>query len=180
MARVALVISDGFEEIEAVTVIDVLRRAHVEVLVTALQGETVLGGHDIRLHTDTTIDQVRIEDLDAVVLPGGAPSARTLRDDGRVIALLQGAAAANKMVAAICAAPIALERAGLLQGRRATSYPGFEPASAQYLTERVVEDGNIITSRGPGTAFEFALLLVARLVDAARAAELRQAMLFPG
>jgi 4-methyl-5(b-hydroxyethyl)-thiazole monophosphate biosynthesis len=177
MPKVALLISNGFEEIEAVTLIDVLRRAGVDVVVAGLNGETVLGGHDIRMHVDRGIDQVKADELDGVVLTGGAPNAQSLRDDERVQALLRAAAEADKFVCALCAAPIALDRAGVLEGKRATSYPGFELPTAEYVNERVVEDGKIITSRGPGTALEFALTLVRRLVGHVRATELRQRML---
>lgn len=177
MVKVALLISDGFEEIEAVTIIDVLRRAGVRVEVTGLSGDSVLGAHGIRIQVDTTLARLAPEGLDAVVLPGGQRNAEQLRDDKGVLRLLQAVAGAGKLVAAICAAPIALEEAGLLAGVRATSYPGFELPSAEYSAERVVEDGRILTSRGPGTAMEFALALVRRLVGHGKATELRQGML---
>ncbi len=177
MAKVILLISNGFEEIEAVTIIDVLRRADIEVVVAGLAGETVLGGHGITMHVDTQIDQVQLGDFDGVVLPGGAPNAEALRDDSRVQSLLRDMASADKFVCAICAAPIALDRAGVLEGRRATSYPGFELPTAEYVNDRVVEDGKTITSRGPGTSMEFALTLVRRLVGHLKATELRQRML---
>lgn len=177
MPKALVVISSGFEEIEAVTIIDVLRRAEVEVVVAGLEGDTVVGGHAIRMHVDTSIDQVVAQDFDAVVLPGGAANAVQLRDDARVQAGLKAAAAAQRLVCAICAAPIALDRAGLLEGKRATSYPGSELPSAEYVNDRVVEDGNVITSRGPGTSLEFALAIVRRLVGHVRATELRQRML---
>jgi 4-methyl-5(b-hydroxyethyl)-thiazole monophosphate biosynthesis len=177
MPKVLLLISNGYEEIEAVTLIDVLRRADVDVVVAGLEGDTVLGGHDIKMYVDTTIDRVTLDDFDGVVLPGGAPNAANLRDDKRVQTLLKAAAEADKFICALCAAPIALDRAGVLEGKRATSYPGFELPTAEYVNDRVVEDGKIITSRGPGTAFEFALTLVRRIVGHVKATELRQRML---
>lgn len=177
MSNVALVLTHGFEEIEAVAVVDILRRAGLHVVIASLDGQSVVGAREIRLGVDTGIDLLRVDELAALVLPGGAPNAKALRDEPRVIDLLRQMAEAGKIVAAICAAPIALHAAGLLDGRKATSYPGFELPKAEYLTERVVEDGQVITSRGPGTVFEFALTLVRRLVGAAKATELRQAML---
>jgi 4-methyl-5(b-hydroxyethyl)-thiazole monophosphate biosynthesis len=160
MAKVAVLLADGFEEIEAVTVIDVLRRAGVEVVAASLQGDGALGSHAIRVAADCTLDELNSDELDAVVLPGGMPGAEKLRDDQRVIQLLQRLAGARKLVAAICAAPIALDAAGVIEGRRATSYPGFELPDADYVTDRVVQDDHLVTSRGPGTALEFSVVLV--------------------
>jgi 4-methyl-5(b-hydroxyethyl)-thiazole monophosphate biosynthesis len=177
MTKVAVLIADGFEEIEAVTIVDVLRRGGVEVVLAGLEGRAVLGAHGIRVDVDAGVAQVSAEQVDAVVLPGGQRNAEQLRDDARVQGLLRAVASAGKLVGAICAAPIALERAGLLEGKQATSYPGFELPSAEYSSERVVEDGKVITSRGPGTAMEFSLALVRRLVGHGKATELRQGML---
>jgi 4-methyl-5(b-hydroxyethyl)-thiazole monophosphate biosynthesis len=177
MAKAVVLLANGFEEIEAVTIIDVLRRAGVDVVVASLQGESALGSHDIRVAADCMIDDVIAEELDAVVLPGGMPGSERLRDDARVQQLVRAVASANRLVCAICAAPIVLDAAGVIAGRRATSYPGFELPDADYSTDRVVEDENLITSRGPGTALQFALTLVRRLVSHERATELRQRML---
>ena len=177
MAKAVVLLAEGFEEIEAVTVIDVLRRAGVEVSVAGLERGAVRGSHDISVVAEHTIERVEAADFDAVLLPGGMPGAARLRDDPRVKALVQAFSAAGKLCAAICAAPIALEAAGVLSGRRATSYPGFELPSAHYLEEKVVVDGNLVTSRGVGTALEFALTLVERLATPEKATELRQRML---
>jgi 4-methyl-5(b-hydroxyethyl)-thiazole monophosphate biosynthesis len=177
MAQAAVLLANGFEEIEAVTIIDVLRRGGVEVKAAALEGDSVLGSHDIRVAADCSIDELDVEGLDAEVLTGGLPGAEKLRDDARVKRLLVAAAAAKKLVCAICAAPIALDAAGVIEGRRATSYPGFALEDAEYVTDRVVEEDHIVTSRGPGTALEFSLALVRRLVGHERATELRQKML---
>ena len=177
MAKVAVILANGFEEIEAVAVIDVLRRAQVQVVVAALEGDSAIGSHNIRVAADCSIDELGRSDLDGVVLPGGMPGATTLRDDGRVRALVQELNQAGKLVCAICAAPIALDAAGVIAGRCATSYPGHELQDADYRTERVVEEENLITSRGPGTAIEFALTLVRRLVGHDAAIRIRQAML---
>jgi 4-methyl-5(b-hydroxyethyl)-thiazole monophosphate biosynthesis len=170
-------LAEGFEEIEAVTIIDVLRRGGVEVTTAALTRGPVRGSHGIALECDATLESVSGRDFDAVVLPGGMPGAKNLKEDARLRDLLRRSAERGKLVAAICAGPIALEAAGLLAGKRATSYPGHELPSATRSEEAVVSDGNIVTSRGPGTALEFALALVARLAGADTSAQLRAAML---
>jgi protein deglycase len=188
MAKALVLLADGFEEIEAVTVIDVLRRAEVSVTTAGLTNQRVVGAHAIVVEADCLLADLDAAadgrrpvgtetPFDALVLPGGMPGARHLRDDARVKRLLIEQSNAMRLVAAICAAPIALEAAGILRGRAATSYPGYPLASAQNKEERVVVDGNIITSRGPGTALEFALTLVERLVDSERAQQLRTAMI---
>jgi 4-methyl-5(b-hydroxyethyl)-thiazole monophosphate biosynthesis len=181
MTRSVLVpLADGFEEIEAVTIVDVLRRAGAQVVVAAVHGRGATGAHGLAITADATLDEVRGRRFDAVVLPGGMPGAATLRDDPRVIAALRDVVKTGGTAAAVCAAPIALEAAGLLKGRRATAYPGFreELASASArVAERVVVDGPIVTSAGPGTALEFALTLVERLVGRAAATKLRSSMI---
>jgi 4-methyl-5(b-hydroxyethyl)-thiazole monophosphate biosynthesis len=161
--RVLVPLAEGFEEIEAVTIVDVLRRASIEVVTAALARNPVRGSHGIAVSADARLDDVLGEEFDAVVLPGGMPGSRTLRDDERVLRIVRGLHARNKLVAAVCAAPIVLEAAGVLSGKRATSYPGNELPSARYVEERVVVDGELVTSRGPGTALEFALALVEKL-----------------
>lgn len=170
-------LAEGFEEIEAVTVIDVLRRAQVEVVTVGTVTASVRGSHGIGLVADTTLAEIGEGLRDALVLPGGLPGSTNLRDDPRVRRAVCEHLEKGRLVAAICAAPIVLEAAGVLRGRRATSYPGQALPSATYLEERVVEDGNLITSRGPGTAFQFSLRIVERLVGGQVAAQLRHRML---
>jgi len=179
MARCCVLLADGFEEIEAVTVIDVLRRADVDVVTLGVGGASVTGSHGITVQADALLDERGDERWDLVVLPGGMPGAATLRDDARVQALVAAQHGAGRQVAAICAAPIALVDSGALDGRRATSYPSFgdQLPGADYCEERVVADGHVTTSRGPGTALEFALALVARLVDPSAADRLAEQML---
>jgi len=165
MATALVLLADGFEEIEAVTIIDVLRRGEVTVTTASLGARRVTGSHQITLEADALLDGVAVEDFDALVLPGG-PASKTLREDARAQATIRRAAAAGKLVAAVCAAPTALEAAGVLAGKRATAYPGSQLPSARQLEEAVVEDGNIVTSRGPGTSMAFALKLVERLSGA--------------
>ena len=175
--KAIVTLARGFEEIEAVTIIDVLRRAGISVTVAALGEGPVEGSHGIEVGADVTLDAVIDEHFDAVVLPGGMPGSRALADDPRVKELCARSARSGALVAAICAAPIALEAAGVLRGKRATAYPGNELPSAHYVEERVVVDGNVITSRGPGTALEFSLALVERLKNREAADELAGKMI---
>ncbi|WP_434683859.1 DJ-1 family glyoxalase III [Pseudanabaena minima] len=160
MIRVLIPLFEGFEEIEAVTVIDVLRRGEIEVVTAGLVTTTVMGAHAITIIADTLLDQVDASQFDAIVLAGGAGTFQ-LREDPRIAKMLIAHAAANKLVAAICAAPSVLSTAGLLKDKRATSYPSVKAQMqvAEYLTIPVVVDGNVATSRGPGTAMAFALKL---------------------
>lgn len=177
MATALVLLSDGFEEIEAVTIIDVLRRGGVTVTTASLADGRVTGSHQITLEADQLLAGVAVESFDALVLPGG-PAAKTLREDERAQAAIRQAAAAGKLLGAVCAGPTALEVAGVLAGKRATVYPGNQLPSAQQVEARVVEDGNVITSRGPGTTMEFALALVKRLSGAEVAQTTAERLLF--
>lgn len=179
MARACVLLANGFEEIEAITVIDVLRRAGVEVDVLSLRGRRVTGSHGITVQADRTLRAGAAQAWDAVILPGGMPGAANLRDDGRVRGLLRAQNESGRWVAAICAAPMALGAAGVLQGRKATCYPGFEShlTGAKPQAKSVVVDRNVITSRGPGTALEFALALAGKLAGDTVAKDLRKRML---
>jgi 4-methyl-5(b-hydroxyethyl)-thiazole monophosphate biosynthesis len=164
MARVLVPLAEGFEEIEAVAIVDLLRRAGIEVRTAALARREVTGSHGITVHADIGFDEVVAADYDMIVLPGGLPGAHHLKADARVIELLKQCAATGRYTAAICAAPAVLAHAGLLNGRKATSFPGFltpESAPGICLSEDpVVVDGKVATSRGPGTALPFALALI--------------------
>lgn len=179
MAKALVLLADGFEEIEAVTIIDVLRRAEVAVTTASLANVRVSGSHGIVLEADTLLNAVSVDDFDALVLPGG-PAAKTLREDARVQAAIQRAAATSKLVAAVCAAPTALEVAGVLAGKRATVFPGNQLPSAHVVDEPVVEDGNVITGRGPGASLAFALKVAERLAGVSAAQGVAEKMLFKG
>ena len=162
MAQVLVPLADGCEEIEAVTIIDLLRRAGIEVVTAGLKPGIVTASRGVRLVPDVALDVALQDDYDMVVLPGGMPGASNLKDDKRIIELLKKMAAAGKYTAAICAAPMVLAEAGVLDGKRATSYPGFLDAlpGVTVSAAAVVQDGKVLTSRGPGTAMDFALALV--------------------
>jgi 4-methyl-5(b-hydroxyethyl)-thiazole monophosphate biosynthesis len=165
--RAIIVLADGFEEIEAVTPIDILRRAEVETEVVGLDAVEVTGAHGIRFHADRVLEQT--EEADAVILPGGLPGAENLAASDTLAAVLKAQAEAGRIVAAICAAPAyVLAPLGLLDGREATCYPECRDRLADhatYVEKPVVQAGNIITSRGPGTAMAFGIALVQELLD---------------
>ena len=171
MANVLVPLAQGCEELEAVTVVDLLRRAGVTVVTAGLDEQPVHASRGMVLLPDMTLDAALPQDYDMIVLPGGLPGADRLRDDPRVIDCLQRMAASEKFTAAICAAPKVLAHAGLLTGKQATSYPGAldedTQASLDYQETAVVQDGTVITSRGPGTAMDFALVLIELLAGKA-------------
>jgi 4-methyl-5(b-hydroxyethyl)-thiazole monophosphate biosynthesis len=166
MPSVLVPLAPGCEELEAVTIIDLLRRAGIEVVTAGLEDGPVRASRNTRLLPDTTLDEAIQRDYDMIALPGG-PGADRLRDDARILELLRRMAAAGRFTAAICAAPKVLAAAGLLEGRRVTAFPGtFEGLNVPRLTltrDAVVRDDRIVTSRGPGTAMDFALELIEAL-----------------
>ena len=164
MSRALVVLADGFEETEAVTAIDLLRRGGVEVVIAALSGGRARGSHGIEIHADAALADALGAPYDAVVLPGGQPGATHLATDARVLALVRAQMRDGRLLGAICAAPTVLAAAGVLDGRRVTAFPGaLKPDAAVELAlsdEAVVRDGDLITARGPGTAMDFALALL--------------------
>ncbi len=183
MARVLVPLAEGCEELEAVTVIDLLRRAGVEVVTAGLEPGPVRCSRGVVLVPDTTLDEAMGADYDMVVLPGGGPGTERLDADPRVRELLRRMAEAGRWTAAICAAPKVLAHAGLLDGRRATSYPGVldgvAVAGLRYEQAPVVRDGRVVTSRGPGTAMDFALELIELLEGRAKREEVEAALQRP-
>ena len=181
--RALVPLADGCEELEAVTIIDILRRAEIQVTVAGLEGGEVTASRGVRILPDTALESAMTESYDLIVLPGGGGGAQRLKADSRLRELLQKMAADGKYVAAICAAPTVLAAAGLLDNRTATSYPGHLdadlPPGCRYVQDAVVEDGKVITSRGPGTAMDFALKLVERLAGAKRRREVEAALQRP-
>ena len=178
MPKVLIPLAQGCEELEAVTVINILRRAGIEVSSAGLDALPVRASRGTTLVPNTTLDAVLEHDYDMVVLPGGLPGTTHLRNDARILDLVKRMAQGGKYAAAICAAPSVLAAAGLLDGKRATCYPtcldDFPRVNLQ--TAAVVEDGKLITSRGPGTAMDFALTLVERLTGHAKRSEVETAL----
>ena len=183
MASVLVPLAQGCEELEAVTIVDLLRRAGIEVVTAGLDAEPVRASRGTVLIPDTVLDEVAGRDFDMIVLPGGLPGADHLDRNLQLRALLQRAAEAGRYVAAICAAPKVLASAGLLAHRQATSFPGALDESGvpgmRYREDAVVQDGKIITSRGPGTAMDFALTLIENLVGKAKRDQVEGALQRP-
>ncbi len=168
MPKVLVPLADGCEDIEAVTIIDLLRRAKIDVVTAGLLPGPVKASRGTVILPDATLEEALHDTYDMIALPGGMPGADNLGNDARLTAVLKQNADAGRFVAAVCAAPRVLARAGLLDGRKATAYPGFVDGhfpEVEYTGAAVQRDGNIITGRGPGTAMDFALELVAALTD---------------
>jgi len=177
--EVAILLADGFEEIETAAVFDVLKRAGVGVFTAGIKPGSLSGSRGLSLTPDTCISSLAPANLDAVVIPGGYPGYVNLANTPEVLAMLRQMAAAGKPIASICAGPLVLEKAGVIKGRKVTCYPGMEDrlVSAVFSPGQVVVDGNIITSRGPGTAIEFALKLVKHWVSPEMADRVKKDML---
>lgn len=179
MINVLVPFTTGVEEVEFVAVVDLLRRAGIEVCTASLDGEAVVGRSNITIAADAALPDVANREWDMVVLPGGLPNAHLLRDDAHVKAVVERLKAERKTVAAICAAPTALAAYGVTAGKRVTSYPACQAEmealqpSSLYVDDAVVEDDFLITSRGAGTAVAFSLHLIAHLCGEAKAEEIR-------
>ena len=179
MKTVYLFLATGFEEIEALTIVDMLRRAEIDITTVSISRNLqVEGAHGITVTADCTWVELSTEDVDWLILPGGMPGTKHLGECKPLVSLLQRQAAANKNIAAICAAPMILGKLGLLKGRKATCYPGFEQylVGAECTGAPVERDGNIITGKGPGAAMEFALTVVDMMLGKEKVQELKEAM----
>ena len=173
--------ADGCEEIEGLTVVDIVRRAGIDITTISISDKKeVAGAHGITFLADAKKDEVDFSALDGIVLPGGMPGTINLGADETVDKVIREFAAGGKLVAAICAAPSVLGQAGLLNGKHATSYPGFEPKLTGAVTSEdpVVQDGNVITSRGMGTAIAFALEIVSYFTDKKTADKLAESIIY--
>jgi len=178
--RVLVPLAEGFEEIEAVAIVDVLRRAGVEVVVASLKSLAVSGAHAIELRADVEFGKVDLATIDMLVLPGGMPGTTNLMEDERVIAAVKSLNSKKRALAAICAAPMVLARAGVISKVAVTSFPGVRSKLGDADVRdapRVIKSGTITTSQGAGTAIEFALELVSQLCGAPKAEELRVALI---
>ena len=179
MAKVYACLADGSEEVECLAVVDILRRAGIEtVLVSVKEGAEVTGSHGVRIICDTTAAETDLSDADVLFLPGGMPGTLHLGACEKLVEALRAQYAAGRRIAAICAAPSVLGDLGLLSGKRATCYPGFEDklTGAAYTHQGVVTDGNITTARGLGYALDLGLELVRLLVSEQAAKELKVAI----
>lgn len=177
MKKIAVLVASGFEEIETIGIVDILRRGELHCDLVGLEN-VVTGAHGISIQCDKVIDDKISQEYDMIVLPGGRPGADNLRDNDLIIKAIKDMNDENKWIAAICAAPIALERAGVLEDKNFTAYPGYDEIikSGNYKEDIVVVDGKIITSRGPATVFEFSYSLLDLLgVDTSH---LREDMLY--
>lgn len=165
MKKVACFVADGFEEVELVSVVDVLRRGGVQADLISISGELPVSAHQVVIRADVAISDVRMSDYDAIFIPGGSRGANNLKNDEAVIGAIRDFHKKGKAIAAICAGPAVLEEAGILAGHAGTSYPGFEEdLSFDFYTEDlVVTSGNVVTSRGPGTALLLGFELLRQL-----------------
>lgn len=180
--KVAIILADGFEEIEAIALIDILRRAGIDANFAGLNNKSVLGAHKILLATDLIIDDINSNDFSMIVLPGGMPGAENLKNSTKLLKLLKEFDDKNLLIGAICASPWVLGEAGVIKTSY-TCYPGFEKNvnKAGYKDDQdVVVDKNIITSRGPGTAFAFALEIVKELCGQDCYLDIKNKLLYKG
>ncbi|MEJ2114273.1 MAG: DJ-1/PfpI family protein [Flavobacteriaceae bacterium] len=177
MSKAIVVLAPGFEEIEASTIIDILRRGDVNVDVVSISNKEVKGAHDLKFIADEPIDKIQIKNFDAIILPGGSPGYINLKNDKRVLDLIKEAFVSKKLIGAICAAPAVLAESGILKGKKCTIYPGMEKEieKGEGIPQKnwIVEDKNIITSQGPATAIPFAIKLVEKLSNPRIAEQLR-------
>jgi len=158
--KVLVPLAEGFEEIETATIVDVLRRADIDVTLAGLVSSIVEGAHGIKIVVDKKISDIDPDNFDAIVLPGGNPGYVNLSNSSTIIKIIKDFDQKKKIIGAICGAPVVLAKAGILNDRIATCYPGIEKNIPRPRDGRVVIDNNIITSKSPGTAIEFALKLV--------------------
>ncbi|MEE8574891.1 MAG: DJ-1 family glyoxalase III [Thermodesulfobacteriota bacterium] len=177
--KILVPLADGFEEIEALATVDVLRRADVEVVTAATAPGPVEGRSRIKVTPDALLEDVKDDDFDVIVLPGGMPGTTNLAEDNRVIEIVKRMDEEKKIVAAICAATIVLKKAGVIRGRAVTCHPSVrkELSKEALSNDRVVVSENLVTSRGPGTAIEFALKLVELLVGNRMSVQIRKGLL---
>ncbi len=181
MAKVIICLADGFEEIEAITPIDLLRRAGVEVIIAGVGDDVITGSRGISIVPDGPIEELKADSYDGILLPGGMPGATNLAASWEVNELIISLLNEGKLIAAICAAPAAvLGKAGLIEGRRATCYPGTEAFApeATFVKEPVVIDGNLITAQGPGLASDFSFAIIEYLISKEKAEEVKAGALY--
>ncbi|MGN0334507.1 MAG: DJ-1 family glyoxalase III [Lachnospiraceae bacterium] len=181
MSKVYVFLAEGFEEVEALSPVDVLKRAGVETELVSVTGSgAVTGSHGITIMADRLFEEADFGDADVLILPGGMPGTLNLEAHEGLVSLLKTHYAESKKIAAICAAPSILGKLGILEGRRATCYPGFEDRllGAQICEDKVVTDGNITTARGMGAGIAFGLALAAQLTDRETAERIKKGIIY--
>ena len=178
MKRVLVPLAEGFEELEAMAAIDVLRRAGIDVVVAGIPGTIVKGRSGVKIVADKRVDEIDNKSLDGIVLPGGNPGYINLGKSKKVIEIINDLDKNKKMIAAICASPSILAKLGILDERRATIYPGMERDIPRPRSANVVTDGHVITSQGPGTSIDFALEIVKMLLGSSQAEKVRSELVY--
>ena len=179
--KVCVFLADGFEEIEGLTVVDILRRADIKVETVSVTGEKEIhGSHEINVQADTLFEEANFENAEMLVLPGGMPGTIRLQEHRGLEALLRKFYGSKKYIAAFCAAPTVFGKLGFLEGRKATCYPAMEEGlvGADVIRDMVIVDGHVVTSRGMGTAIPFALALVELLAGSEKAEEIRESIIY--
>lgn len=181
MSKAFIFLADGFEEVEGLTVVDLLRRADIDISMVSIMGKKqIKGAHNIVVEADVLFEDLDFSDADILILPGGMPGTRYLGEHGKLVELLKSFNEENKLIAAICAAPSVLGVNGILQDKKASSYPGFEDklVGAHVSKDPVSKDQNIITSRGLGTAIDFSLTMIETLIDKTKADEIAESIIY--
>jgi len=178
MVKALVLMAQGFEEIELSSIVDILRRGNIQVTIAGLGSGLITGSRGMKIQPDASLDSID-ELFDTIILPGGSPGYINLGNDKRVLDMLNRYYSKGKIVAAICASPSVLAKAGILEKKKATIFDGMEALlkNAKYVNQTVVEDQNIITSQGPGTSIEFALTILLRLTNEKKVREIKDQLL---
>lgn len=172
-----IVLADGFEEIEAVSVIDILKRANIKIIKAGVGSYTIKGDHGILIKTEKTLKEINPDDYNAIILPGGSKGVENLKESEILLKIIKRYDSQNKLVCAICAAPLVLEKSGVLEKRNATIYPSLKSKIPIFRNKKVVQDGNIITSKGPATAISFSLRITENLTNKKTADKVKKRLL---
>lgn len=180
MPTALVILSPGFEEVEAVTVIDLLRRATIKVIVAGLTGKLITGSHDISITADAELTKVSHTDFDILILPGGQPGTNNMKANPTILKWVQERHSNKQLLAAICAAPTVLHTAGVTDKISLTSYPSVKDTftNSKYFEDNVVIDNHIITSRGVGTAIDFSLAIIAKLINQSTADDIKGTIVY--